>query len=177
MKTPLVVDVSASLVRHPSKRYRTRGLPRINTAVMHHSAAPVRRDGNHLKQVEAFAAYHVESHDWPAIAYPYVIAPDGTVYKTNQLSKITWHCPGANSNGVGICLMGDFRYTEPTEQQLVALLGLIEELRKGLPNLRQVIGHYDKVATVCPGPKFLPALQPHLALALPRIKRLVKIGK
>jgi N-acetyl-anhydromuramyl-L-alanine amidase AmpD len=60
-----------------------------------------------------------------------------------------------NELGIGICLIGDFRYVEPSEQQLDTLVRLVRSLRVAyaIP-AASVVPHEFVKPTICPGPKF-----------------------
>lgn len=69
------------------------------------------------------------------------------------------HCnsSGMNKKGIGICLVGDFTDTKPSQKQMDSLVLLINTLRKNykIP-LKNIMGHRDVpgAATECPGKKF-----------------------
>ena len=60
-----------------------------------------------------------------------------------------------NNYGIGICLVGDFRYTAPSERQMAALVRLVRQLRRtfNIPCTR-IVPHDFVKPTICPGPKF-----------------------
>jgi len=60
-----------------------------------------------------------------------------------------------NMFGIGVCLVGDFRATAPSEAQLMALVRLVRRLRFAykIPADR-VVPHDFVKPTICPGPKF-----------------------
>jgi N-acetylmuramoyl-L-alanine amidase len=94
----------------------------------------------------------------PMIAYHYTIEKDGTIYKVNKDTDITWHTKGQNMVGIGIMLVGDFTgpdhigQSEPTDRQLSALKYLLNKLRLkyGLEKA-DVYGHNDFGKKACPG--------------------------
>lgn len=142
-----IIDIRDQLPRHPRRRYASRPLNAITHLVLHHSGT---RGGT----PESFARYHTWVCGWPGIGYHYVIAKDGTVYKTNALSTVSYHARGANLTSVGICLVGDFNRDEPTAEQLAALRELIALLKDYFASAR-VIYHRDVPTshTTCPGAK------------------------
>jgi N-acetylmuramoyl-L-alanine amidase len=143
-----IVDVRASLPASRRRKYATRALATIARLVVHHSGT----DGG---TPESFAAYHTYALGWPGIGYHYVIAKDGTVYKTNALSTVSYHARGANLNGVGACLVGDFNRKHPTLEQLESLRGLLRVLKLHLPRA-EVVFHREVpgAQTTCPGRNF-----------------------
>lgn len=94
----------------------------------------------------------------PSIAYHYTIEKDGTVYKVNEDTAVTWHTAGQNIAGIGIMLVGDFTgpghigKSEPTEEQLSSLIRLFDVLREryNIPR-KSVYGHKDFGKQACPG--------------------------
>jgi len=131
-----VVDVRASLPRHPKLRYRKRKLTDIRSAAEHHSLT---KTGSPL----AFANYHVFTNGWPGIAYPFVIDQDGTIYWCLDLDLISYHVGNSNKHALGICMIGDFRYQKPTAAQLQANYRLLQYLQGILPNMKQILGHQE----------------------------------
>jgi N-acetyl-anhydromuramyl-L-alanine amidase AmpD len=69
------------------------------------------------------------------------------------------HCNtgGMNECGIGICLVGDFTYGQPTQKQMESLALLVNTLRKyyRIP-MSRVIRHKDVpgARTACPGNRF-----------------------
>lgn len=143
-----IVDVRNKLPRHPVKRYLTRELTSITHVVLHHSGT---REGSPM----SFAKYHVFLRGWPGIGYHYVINKDGTIYKTNSLSTISYHTRGLNRESVGICLIGNFSVEIPRSAELASLFYLLGLFWKYFPHW-EVIFHRDAVGsrTVCPGHLF-----------------------
>jgi len=60
-----------------------------------------------------------------------------------------------NEYGIGICLVGDFRYQRPSSAQMAALVKLVRALRAEyhIP-LDHIVPHDAVKATLCPGPRF-----------------------
>ncbi len=60
-----------------------------------------------------------------------------------------------NNYGIGICLVGDFRYTAPTQQQMNSLVKVVRHLQRryGISPSR-VVPHDFIKPTICPGPRF-----------------------
>ncbi len=143
-----IIDVRARLPASRHRKYSSRRLAAISRLVVHHSGT----DGG---TPESFAAYHTYTLGWPGIGYHYVIARDGTVYKTNALSAVSYHARGANLNGVGVCLVGDFNRGRPAEAQLQSLRELLRVLGLHLPGA-QVTLHREVPGsrTSCPGRNF-----------------------
>ncbi|MFO1008027.1 MAG: peptidoglycan recognition family protein [Planctomycetaceae bacterium] len=130
--------------------------------VLHHSATEV-------GSVESIDAAHKQRKDadgnpWRGIGYHFVVGngrgmKDGEVAATFRWAE---QCEGAhagdlqyNTQGVGICLIGNFEMEPPTPAQLNSLQGLVVALRKGCQiDAKSVIRHTDIKATACPGKRF-----------------------
>ena len=151
-----VISIVDELPRHPTKEYRNRPASGIRQIIIHNSATkPNSPDGR--KDVEAFASYHINVRDWPGIGYDYVIGRDGTVWKTNENKAVNYHAGNANSNSLGICLVGDFDTTTVPSAQWQSALELTRQLMKAYDiQVVKVIGHREVqgASTNCPGLKF-----------------------
>ncbi len=127
--------------------------------VVHHSAS---ESGS----AATFDRWH-RARGWDELGYHFVITngrggDDGNVEVGSRWTKQKWgaHCKTPdnryNDFGVGICLVGDFRKSQPTAAQLRSLRRLATFLvdRYGI-DPANVIGHRDApgTTTVCPGDK------------------------
>ncbi len=135
---------------------------RWTAIVIHHSAT---ENGN----VAIFDKSHRESRYWEGVGYDFVIgngtnSGDGQVEVTfrwrNQITGAHCKTPNnwANENAVGICLVGNFNYTAPTQLQMQSLLKLVRFLqsRYRIPKSR-VYSHNTTPGariTDCPGKNF-----------------------
>lgn len=157
---------SAPLSWYPPRRVEKRW----KAIIVHHSLTDT---GN----VEAFDNFHRKVRKWKGIGYDFVIgngkgSHDGSVEETFRWRKqiAGAHCGGtprnwANVDGIGICLVGDFRKTRPTAAQMRSLIKLIRFLqdRYNIPT-RLIYGHdstpgFNGVKE-CPGRKFsIPGLR------------------
>lgn len=158
----------------------------VSTFVVHHAAgygyAP------YDARLRDIWDLHVNVNGWSDIAYNWVIAPDGALYKGRAWNGGNdnvqgAHMCGCNSNKSGICLLGDFTNSGPTNSaynELVALLGW-KACSWGIPptgsavtdykpnstctsgTLFNIIGHRDgcpqsPLYTSCPGNSFYPQI-------------------
>jgi len=142
--------------------------------VIHHSATP---SGN----PESFDRYHREARKWEnGLGYHFVIGngngmADGEVALSRRwLEQLDGaHVKGREGNenswSIGICLVGNFNETLPTERQLASLKGVLTFLRReyGI-GLAEICGHNQVAAgpTDCPGAFFF-VNEVALALANP----------
>jgi len=128
--------------------YKTRLMSSVDTVIVHHAAVDI---AGTERDIVAIARYHVEKHGWPGIGYHYVVARDGTVYKTNPITAISYHAAGSNVRSIGVCLAGDLNKARPTPQQVEAVKGLVQELQKQLGKPLRLLGHGEVYPTDCPG--------------------------
>lgn len=120
--------------------------------VIHHSASPAA-----TTTIFDIQSWHL-AKGWYGIGYHFVIYPNGDIYQGRPEWAVGAHAyqdaqHQANTNGIGICLIGDFTKERPTEAQMKSLILLITYLR-GLYGKKPVIGHKDVMPTQCPGPNF-----------------------
>ena len=96
--------------------------------VVHHSA--VSHDKNPV-QFEAINRFH-QRQGWGKIGYHYLIEKDGTLVRGREEDEIGAHTKQKmmNYRSIGICLTGNFDIEEPTYEQCVTLLEIIETLQK-----------------------------------------------
>lgn len=131
-------------------RLASRPLQNVKWAILHHSGTA---EGN----VEVFRAYH-KSLGWGDVGYHYIITngdggPDGELQLGRDILTVGAHCPGRNTDSIGICLVGNFvDGSYATEEQLKTLASLLRNLtlRFDIP-IEQIIGHKEAYATDCPG--------------------------
>lgn len=147
VETDDYIDLVDSLPKHPELKYKTRKLSQIQRIVIHHSAtvqAEVSREAT-IRHIKSIAQGHIEDNDWPGIAYHFCIGPGGLVYQTNRLETVSYHVGNHNTPSVGICLLGDFTRSNPTENQLASARALVKRL--GWP----AVPHKALNQTKCPG--------------------------
>ena len=92
----------------------------------------------------------------------YYIDRDGSVHQYVRVARIAHHVRGYNPRSIGIELVNTGRYPdwlaagkqsmhEPyAEAQVVALLGLLGSLQRGLPSLAYIAGHEELDTTEVP---------------------------
>lgn len=72
--------------------------------------------------VESIRKYHIEHNKWRDIGYHYVIEMDGAIKVGRDEYTAGAHCQGANSESLGICLIGNMAFSEAQLQSLGKLL-------------------------------------------------------
>ena len=120
---------------------------------MHHSAS----DPN-TTTVQTVHGWHL-AKGWAGIGYHYFVDVNGGIWKGRPENKIGAHAyqdaqHEANSNGIGICLAGDFTSAQPTAAQMNSLVALIQDIQSRYGNGLAVLRHSDVMATACPGKSF-----------------------
>lgn len=89
--------------------------------IVHHSASP------HTQSVEVIENYHL-SLGWEGVGYHYLITWEGEVWKGRPEHYHGAHCKGQNNNSIGICLIGNFSQETPSNAQIDALRGLLDDI-------------------------------------------------
>lgn len=141
-----IENVTNNLAKNPNKSYGTRNLSMIEYIIWHHSATS-------SGSAESFASYHVSKNEWPGIGYHFVIEQDGTIKQTNELTTLSYHCPTRNTDGIGVCLVGNFSKNDLTAEQEQAANWLGREIRKMVGKNLVSAPHGDFKQTSCPGDK------------------------
>lgn len=110
-------------------------LGRTATTVKHcviHHAASSNANTDYTAVVRNIYLLHTQSNGWDDIGYNYLIAPNGDVYDGREDQNIAdedniqgAHFCGKNSGTMGICLIGDYTQTAPSDAMIGALVDLL----------------------------------------------------
>lgn len=84
-----------------------------------------------------------------AIGYHFIIYTDGTVHTGRHVDEIGAHVAGANSDSLGICMIGRSRFTP---EQWGSLEELVNNLKLTYPNAR-LRGHCEFASAIAQGKK------------------------
>ena len=138
-------------------------VPRAWTQIMLHHSATTAGD------VASIDATHRRQRDrlgnpWLGIGYHFVVGNGQQMADGEIQSTFRWlrQLPGAhagtqthNEQAIGICLIGNFDDSAPTDRQIAAVRNLVRFLaqRYAIPRER-LLRHLDAQATRCPGRKF-----------------------
>jgi N-acetyl-anhydromuramyl-L-alanine amidase AmpD len=168
----LAIDSPANLPNGPSPAPAPRHWKYI---VIHHSAT----DGGNADE---FDKMH-RARGWDGLGYHFVIdsgqgGPDGRVEVGERWRLQKWgaHTGGTpdneyNNHGIGICLVGNFMESSPSDAQLASLKALVCDLaaRYAIPPGR-IIGHRDApgASTECPGDELESYIRTTLRQAVAR---------
>ncbi len=142
---------SDRLAEPPSEEVYSQIEP-VKCIVIHHSATA---SGN----AKCFRALHRGVFKWDDIGYHFVIgngtySGDGEIEKGRPITAIGAHSRGNNRDSIGICLVGDFEETRPTEKQLASLGSLLLELLNHFSLTADCIKFHREMKgnkTLCPG--------------------------
>jgi hypothetical protein len=127
------------------------------TAVIHHS---VLLESSDLDSVRAIQKLHQTDRGWADVAYHYLVGKDGIIFEGRELGVRGTHVAGFNTGSVGICLIGDFTWEQPTPRQIDATRRLLQWLTYRLA-LTHLASHRDfNPETRCPGPNLEAYLAP-----------------
>jgi len=133
----------------------------IKYIVLHHSAT---QSGN----VAVFRDYHLKQ-GFADIGYHYVICNGqggkaGEVQEGRPVLMTGAHAIERNSDSIGICLVGDFTQSEPTEAQITNLYKLMRILMRQYPvGPERILAHKEVCPTSCPGILDVAAIRATLA--------------
>ena len=130
--------------------------------VLHHSATET-------GSVESIDAAHklrkdADGNPWRGIGYHFLIGNGRGMQDGEVAPTFRWkdQCEGAhagnseyNTQGIGICLVGNFEEEPPTPVQLQSLRTLMTSLRQECRiDVDDIVRHTDIKPTACPGKKF-----------------------
>ncbi len=146
LPVPLFHDISAQLPRKAI--YARRSMSQLQHIVISHTAA------NPNTSLERIAQAH-SRHGYPGIAYNFVVARDGQVFRTSQLEEVAQPNQVWSEQGVNIGLLGNFSSEPPPLPQLDATGRLCAWLAHNL-GLRpeSIVGLGDLIPTDSPGDTF-----------------------
>jgi hypothetical protein len=138
--------------------------------IVHHSAG-TSSSNDWPAVVRAIYTLHTQSNGWSDIGYNWLIDANGVIYQgrawwqnTND-NVLGAHFCGKNSNTMGVCVMGTYSSTSPTESAKASLAEIlaykavernINPLGSGFHAasgliLNNISGHRNGCATECPG--------------------------
>ena len=118
------------------------------TVVIHHSVV---YDSNDYTTIKVVQNLHVDDRDWADIGYHFCVGQDGTVFEGRLMSARGTHTELYNSGSLGVCLLGNFEVSSPTQSQINSAVEIVRWLALRL-RLTHLAGHRDfNSQTVCPG--------------------------
>ena len=161
----------------------------VNHCVVHHAASS-NSNTDYINVVRNIYLLHTQTNGWDDIGYNFVIAQDGSIFEGREHQRIDStdnikgaHFCGKNGGTMGICVLGNYESTAPTNMSIEALthlltwkcnkdgidpLGQTNHPSGSSTKLDHIAGHQDGCATACPGDS-LYRLLPELRLQVDSI--------
>lgn len=127
---------------------------RIDAIALHHMASPTAD----IYEVER---WHL-NQGWRAFGYNYWVAYDGTIYEGRGYEYMAAGVASQNDHIISIGFQGNYQSGLPgialsppmPDQQFNAGIDIIRYLMQRVPNIKEIGGHDDFMATACPGDTF-----------------------
>ncbi len=107
----------------------SRSLTNVTHVIIHHSAGNT-VSSDYAAVVRSYWDYHVNGHGWADIGYNWLVDPNGVLYKgrawksSTQENVLGAHNSGKNGNTVGICFIGNYVSTVPSDDGLNKLASI-----------------------------------------------------
>lgn len=142
----------------PDSSFQSKAEDRWTHIVIHHS-------GSSVDTLKSMNNSHVDK-GWDGIGYHFIIGNgvrtvDGEVQETFRYRQLKdgAHALTAdlfyNKHALGICLIGNFNDTQPTDKQMISLKKLILTLKDKYSIMnKNIMIHKEVKATECPGKNF-----------------------
>ncbi len=139
---------------------------------IHESDTPNNDTISAAARVRQIQSYHRDVRGWCDIGYHFLISSDGEIYEGRPITRLGAHTAGANTDNVGIALIGSFNQVAPSSAQLAATSALLRAIatQYGITLSRTTVkGHREQgtTETDCPGEKTF-ALLPSIVEAAKR---------
>ncbi|CAG9834762.1 unnamed protein product [Diabrotica balteata] len=122
--------------------------------VVHHSATrSCFSVENCTKLVRSIQNYHMDNNEWEDIGYNFLIGGDGTIFEGRGYGLHGAHSIPYNRRSLGVCLLGNFKNTNPPNVQLKALEDFLScaAADNKITADYHLIGHRQADNTECPG--------------------------
>lgn len=128
----------------------------VKGVVLHHTAGVNKDKEAGESRMRMTQKYHQEVRGYCDLGYHFLVGQDGRIFEGRPMPFLGAHAGGANTNNIGISLMGNYEEAEPTQKQLDA----VAKVMKGLKSKYAISltranfkGHREvgTTKTVCPG--------------------------
>jgi N-acetylmuramoyl-L-alanine amidase-like protein len=136
-----------------------RTLDAIDVFTVHHTVSPNREWSEaeelvHVKQI--YAGHMAEGHftaGWsaPGIGYNWLCFPSGRIYYVGSINTVRAAVANENDHTVAAALVGTFTDENPTDEVLIAVKYLKENVEETLGRSLVVRPHRFYGGTACPG--------------------------
>lgn len=129
-----------------------RPLSALSRVLIHYHGGPPRATSGVAvpKEIEAI---HL-ANGWSGVGYHFVVSQAGEIFEGRGWDKVGAHCPGHNTDGLGIYI-GVGGDQEPTEAAKRAARWLYDEACRRTGKTLTKSWHGYDYATECPGPKLI----------------------
>ncbi|MFY0687834.1 MAG: N-acetylmuramoyl-L-alanine amidase [Cyclobacteriaceae bacterium] len=158
----------------PAPNYN-RSFHQVEHVILHHSAGS-NTNTNYTQVVRDIYLYHTQVNGWSDIGYNYLVAQNGALYagrdpdEGEQNLVRGAHFCGKNTGTMGICLLGNYQTTTPSNASITTVyrfltlvfseldLNPLESAVHRGNELGRLAGHRDGCATLCPGENYYAQL-------------------
>ena len=132
--------------------YTQRPLSALNRVLIHYHGGPPRNTAG-VGVPREIEAIHL-ANGWSGVGYHFIVSQAGEIFEGRGWDKIGAHCPGHNTDGLGIYIgVGGDQEASPAAKAAARWL-YDEACRRTGKNLTKSWHGYD-YATACPGPKLI----------------------
>lgn len=108
-------------------------------------------DGPTTQTIRSIQDFHMgPQRGWSDVGYNFLVRDDGTIYEGRGWLVVGAHCPDHNRTGISASYIGK---NAPTEAALRSIRWLYDEACRRAGRKLRKLGHGDRFATECPGPK------------------------
>ncbi len=132
---------------------------------LHHTATPNNDSLSPAARMRQMQAFHIDNRGWCDFGYHYTVGIDGNLYQGRITPTRTGaHVGGANTNNVGVSVVGNFTSFTPRESQLARTESVSRWIVEQFPipiNRNNILGHRDwpgHTTNACPGDQLYPWL-------------------
>lgn len=130
-------------------------IKQINKIIIHHSASD---DNPQFANILSIRDWHINNNGWDDIGYNWIIELINNkplIIKGRSYRIAGAHTLGQNDNSIGICMVGNFNITMPSDVLYNALKFLIKDLliEFNIPS-SEIYPHSFFNKTDCPGKFF-----------------------
>ena len=134
--------------RPPKKPFTQLKKWRVQGIVVHHSGVKEAPKG--IAALKAFERFHMDSRGWNAIAYNWLVDPEGVIYAGRGAGIVSGATKGWNSRTESICYTGG-GFVEIPQAARDSIRWLVGDIQGRYDDKLWVKGHRDLGNSTCPG--------------------------